>query len=299
MRRSILVAHVLLAALVGLTLRTGARPAASAAMFLGALGLMELFYLFRLSKSPNRTACSGIAAVLWGFLILWELWTTQLNLANPILVPPPEDVFHVFRTAWPLMLRGVFSSLELLAVGFALSLVLGIGLGLAAGWLAPLGDVLIPIARVLSPIPPIIYSPYIVALAPTFRAASATILVLGIFWPTFMNMAGRVRGIDRRILDTARTMNLGAGAMIWHVLLPYVTPGIFAGLRVSLSTSFLLLTIAEMMGAASGMGYFIKNYSDYGNYTNVAAGIILVGLVVTLLNLLIGVMERRFVKWRS
>ena len=114
-----------------------------------------------------------------------------------------------------------------------------------------------------------------------------------------MNMAGRVKAIDRRILDTARTMNVSGPTMIFRVLLPYVTPGIFAGLRVSLSTSFLLLTVAEMSGAASGMGYFIKNYSDYANYTNVAAGIILVGIVVTLLNRLLTALERRCVRWRE
>lgn len=291
--------HVLLALLAALVLRPGGFASAPPAAFLTAAALIEGLYLLRWARSPNRAACSGVAALIWGLLIVWEIATTRTGSANPILVPAPEDVFYVFWTARALMLRGVVSSLGLLAVGFAVSLTLGVTLGLAAGWFRTPGDVLMPIARVLSPIPPVIYSPYIVALMPTFRSAAAAILILGIFWPTFMNMAGRVKAIDRRILDTARTMNVSGPTMIFRVLLPYVTPGIFAGLRVSLSTSFLLLTVAEMSGAASGMGYFIKNYSDYANYTNVAAGIILVGIVVTLLNRLLTALERRCVRWRE
>ena len=46
------------------------------------------------------------------------------------------------------------------------------------------------------------------------------------------------------------------------------------------------------------MGYFIKNYSDYANYTNVVAGIILVGIVVSVLNLVIGQMEKHLIRWK-
>ena len=87
--------------------------------------------------------------------------------------------------------------------------------------------------------------------------------------------------------------------MIFRVMLPYLFPGIMSGLHVTLSTSFLLLTMAETMGASSGLGYFIKNYSDYANYTNVIAGIILIGLVVSLLNALLSFAEKRLVRWKE
>ena len=57
--------------------------------------------------------------------------------------------------------------------------------------------------------------------------------------------------------------------------------------------------MAEMMGASSGLGYFIKNYSDYANYTNVIAGIILIGIVVSLLNALLSYSEKKLVRWKE
>lgn len=52
-----------------------------------------------------------------------------------------------------------------------------------------------------------------------------------------------------------------------------------------------------MMGAHSGLGYFIRNFADYANYTNVLAGILLVALVITLLNRAVTALETRLVRW--
>ena len=297
-RRYLPLVHVLLAVLVLLVLLPGGTASLPPWMFLGAVALTEGLYLLRFRRSSDGAAPSLLIAIFWTLLLLWETYTTRLGLANIILVPTPEDVFHVFLTHRSLMIRGIFSSLQLLSLGFAIGLTAGVGLGLTAGWFPLPRDVLAPVARVMSPIPPIVYSPYVVALMPSFRSAAVVILVLGIFWPTFMNMMAQAQALDRRIIDAARMMNVSGAEMVFRILLPSVTPGLFSGLRVSLSTSFLLLTMAEMTGAASGLGYFIKNYSDYANYTNVVAGIFLVGAVVTALNGVIGAVERRVVRWK-
>lgn len=196
------------------------------------------------------------------------------------------------------MLEGVFSSMELLIVGFAVSLTAGVGLGLFIGWIPRLSNMFYPIVKVLAPIPSVVYTPYIIAIMPTFRSASAMVIILGLFFPTLMQMIHRVHTIDPQIVNSARAMNVGTRDMVLRVFLPYMIPGVIGGLRVSLSTSFMILVIAEMMGATSGLGYFIKNYADFANYTNVIAGIILVGVVVTILNGVITLIQKKFVKWK-
>lgn len=153
-------------------------------------------------------------------------------------------------------------------------------------------------ARVLSPIPAIIYAPYLIALMPSFRSASAAVIVIGIFWPTFLQMVNRVLSLDSRIVDSALVLGLRRRELLFEVFLPWLLPGILSGLRTSLSSAFMLLTLAEMMGAHSGLGYFIRNFADYGNYTNVLAGILLVALVITLLNSALSVLERHLIRWR-
>ena len=269
-------------------------------MFLAAIALIESLYLARIYREPQRCAAlSVITSLVLMLLFAWELAAVNLKIANPILLPPPGEVFEVFADCRALMFKGVFSSLALLGFSMSTALVSGVILGLAVGLNRFLRDIFLPIAKVLSPVPPIIYSPYAVAVMPTFRGAAALIIVLGIFWPTFMGIINRASAMDRRIADSARALGLSPAEMIFHVMLPYLFPGIMSGLHVTLSTSFLLLTMAEMMGASSGLGYFIKNYSDYANYTNVIAGIILIGIVVSLLNALLSFAEKRLVKWKE
>lgn len=257
--------------------------------------LAVLHSLFR-GRSP-RTA-GDIGAILFLALLVWQVCTTRLGMGHIILTPTPEAVFSVFREQWALMLRGVGSSLSLLGIGFAISIPLGTALGLWAGWNPRLRGTLVPMARVLSPIPAIIYAPYLIALMPSFRSASATVLVIGIFWPTFLQMVGRVASLDGAIIDSARVLGLSQRELLFQVFLPWVFPGVLSGLRSSLSSAFMLLTLAEMMGARSGLGYFIRNFADYANYTNVVAGIILVALVITLLNRGVTALERRLIRWR-
>lgn len=300
MRRALIATQLFFAALTALIVHNHGGSFAESRMFLAAIALIESLYLARIYREPRRCAAlSVITSLVLMLLFAWELAAVNLKIANPILLPPPGEVFEVFADCRALMFKGVFSSLALLGFSMSTALVSGVILGLAVGLNRFQRDIFLPIAKVLSPVPPIIYSPYAVAVMPTFRGAAALIIVLGIFWPTFMGIINRASAMDRRIADSARALGLSPAEMIFHVMLPYLFPGIMSGLHVTLSTSFLLLTMAEMMGASSGLGYFIKNYSDYANYTNVIAGIILIGIVVSLLNALLSFAEKRLVKWKE
>lgn len=255
--------------------------------------------VIRCLRQPSRARAAGdIGAVLFLFLLVWQVYASRLGLGHPILTPTPEAVFFVFWTQRRLMIQGIVSSLTLLLTGFGIALPLGTVLGLWAGWSLRLRSSLVPMARVLSPIPAIIYAPYLIALMPSFRSASAAVIVIGIFWPTFLQMVNRVLSLDSRIVDSALVLGLRRRELLFEVFLPWLLPGILSGLRTSLSSAFMLLTLAEMMGAHSGLGYFIRNFADYGNYTNVLAGILLVALVITLLNSALSVLERHLIRWR-
>lgn len=282
---SYMISHLLLIALVITVLMPGQKEVESPVPFLVAIGLFELVFIaLAIVKRGHFRYGGDIMCILWGFFLFWEVMTTQLDRSHPVLIPAPENVFHVFATRYPELLEGVMYSLQLLFVGGLLGIAVGTMLGLFVGWMPRLRDVFYPIAQVLAPISPIIYAPYLVAMMPTFRSASMLIIFLGVFLPLFLNTILRVGAIEQRILDSACVLGVKGPAMVTKILLPYLFPGIISGLKVTLTTSITMLTFAEMMGATSGMGYFIINYAHYANYTNVVAGILLVGVVVTLLN---------------
>jgi len=291
---AIVISHILLTVLVVVVLLPSGKPTVSPAAMLCAVALAECYYLYQLLRSKIAARIvSELVCILWCFLLLWETMVTKFNMMQPVLFPAPENVFNVFATQYPVMLSGIVSSLSLLTAGLLLGIGLGVFLGLFAGSSVHLSGVFSPIAQLFAQIPPIIYSPYLVAIMPTFRSASALVIFLGIFFPTFLNMVLRVRRIEPKIVDTARTMGLRGSALVFKVFLPYVLPEVIGRLKITLSTSIMLLLFAEMMGATSGMGYYIVNYVHYANYTNVVAGIILVGLVITLLNKVVDVIQQK------
>lgn len=302
--RALVVAHVLLAALIAVAVfaekqRPTVRPFTS--MLVG-LAVIELIFLLSYRKNAKtgvaKSSRCDIIIFVWMLLIAWELCTSVLNIAHPVLVPCPENVFDTFREQWHEMLLNVAYSMELLSIGFVSGMVLSVLLGLVAGWIPRLRNFAYPIANVMAPIPAVVFSPYLVALMPSFRSASVLVIILGVFWPTFLTTINRVESMDARIRDSARMLNLSDWDMIWRVLLPYVIPGIVSGLKVSVTTSLLMLNFAELMGAAHGMGYYIQNSITYANYTHAVAGIFCIAIVVTVLNRLVTAFQKKAIIWR-
>ena len=267
-----------------------------------AIGIMECLFMFFAFKGKKKTGNFGtgpsdIISLVWIFMILWEVFTSVLNLAHPVLVPAPENVFYVFYEQWKTMLLNISYSLRLLIGGMALGLGGAIILGLFCGWNKRLKAFSYPIANVLAPIPAIVISPYLVAIMPSFRSASLVVVFLGVFWPQFLGIINRIGSIEPEILDSARMMKLSQPVMLFRVILPYIIPGILTGLKVTMTTSVLMLNFAELMGATHGMGYYIQNSIVYANYTRAVAGIIVIGVVVTILGSIVGWIQKRFIKW--
>ena len=286
--------HLLFLVLVFLILQPSVEGTKSYTAFLIIVIAVEAALL----ANRKKKAAIDIGIIVFVALILWEYITAKVGVKDAMLYPAPENVFNIFVTDYEKILEGVGSSLRLMGLAFALALFFGVGLGLIVGLSDRLSSTVMPIVRVISPIPPIIYSPYAVALLPSFRAASIFVITMTIFWSIFMNMVLSVRQIDRKIMDSAKTLNLNQSSMILHVLLPYSLPGIINSVSVSVSTSFLVLTAAEMIGATSGLGWYIKYNADFANFTPVIAGIFVIGVVVTVLNALISLVKRLLIRWR-
>ena len=286
--------HLLFLVLVFLILQPSVEGTKSYTAFL----IIAIAVEAALLANWKKKAAIDIGIIVFVALILWEYITAKVGVKDAMLYPAPENVFNIFVTDYEKILEGVGSSLRLMGLAFALALFFGVGLGLIVGLSDRLSSTVMPIVRVISPIPPIIYSPYAVALLPSFRAASIFVITMTIFWSIFMNMVLSVRQIDRKIMDSARTLNLNQSSMILHVLLPYSLPGIINSVSVSVSTSFLVLTAAEMIGATSGLGWYIKYNADFANFTKVIAGIFVIGVVVTVLNALISLVKRLLIRWR-
>ena len=298
-RVSLILAHAALLILVAVVLLVPKQRPTVREPYAMLVGLAVIEGLFWVQYRRKKTGgYCDIILFVWVLFLIWELATSVLHIAHPVLIPCPENVFDTFREQGGQLALNVLYSMELLCVGFGAGMVLAVGLGLIAGWIPRLREFAYPIANVMAPIPAIVFSPYLVALMPSFRSASVMVIILGVFWPNFLGTINRVNSIEARILDSARMLNLSNTAMITQVLLPYVLPGVVAGLKVSVTTSLLMLNFAELMGATHGMGYYVQNSITYANYTHAVAGICCIGIVVTVLNQLVNLIQKKAIIWK-
>ena len=288
---------VLFAALLGLAIfYPKTADTVSIAAFVTAIVIVEIIYFVQYFRTRKKSA-SDIASVIYAFLILWEL-VVDLGFSHPVLVPSPERVFGIFYTNRMDMLEGLVSSMAILIQGIGLAMIIGVFGGLFVGYIDRVREAVLPVTKVISTIPPLVYTPYVVAVMPTFRAASIFVIFSAVFWPTFMSMTSRVGSVDKKIIDSAKTMNVNVPTMLFRIILPYSLPDVIGRLSMSLTSAMLCLTGAEMLGASAGLGYFVKKYSDYADYTRVIAGIIFIAIVVTVLNILVTLLQKKVIKWK-
>lgn len=294
----ILIVTVFAGISAGLSFIEGKADISEKWVYLIILSLIWVYYTIRLIVSKGEHN-PDTAIIIYGILIAWDIFFRILGKGNPVLSPPLESVFQVFWNDRSMILDGILHSFMILFTGFSIALVFGNVLGLIVGWTRRLNDDFTPIAKILSPIPPMVYTPYLIALMPTFTSASIAVIGIGMFWPVFLGMINRVNSMNRRIIDSAKAMNVNTFTMLFKVILPYSIPSIVGSLKIQLSTIFMILIMAEMIGATTGLGFFIKKYSDYADYTRVLAGIFVVGAVITLLNTLLTFAEIKLIKWKN
>ena len=258
---------------------------------------IEILFLLQLANSKKSRAVKDMAASVNIFLFAWELAVSRLNLLPFIFIPAPENVFDIFVSDWKTILLGFFSSMELIIAGLFLSVISSVILGTLVGYNKRLTNAVYPIAKALSTVPALIYTPYIVLIMPTFKLASLTVIFLSIFWGSFMGSINNTAFVEKKIINAAKVLNLSTPTILFKIIIPFNLPRYINTLPIHLATSLMTLTVAEMLGADSGMGYYVRVSLNYANYTKAIAGIIFIGFVVTLLNILIQESKKRLVKW--
>jgi NitT/TauT family transport system permease protein len=283
-----------------LALPSGAK--AHSAYLAGLIAIIWVIFINArmFGKNSEKVIVFGDALfVVYIFLLLWELATSKFVWLDKFLYPTPGAVIKLFIEDMPNLLKGLASSAGLLAGGFSLALLAAIPMGLYFGYKRRLKLAAKPFAKILGPIPPIVYIPYAIAVLPTFRAASIFIIFLGAFWPIFINTLNGVSDIDKKIMDSARMLNLSDRRMLLNVILPGSISAIMSGATIGLSFSFILLTSAEMIGATTGMGWYVKYFSDFADYPRVIVGILFIGIVVTIITFFFDKLEKYLLRWRK
>jgi len=267
-------------------------------MFVGIMQLLFWMRVFILKDVRKAIVLGDIVFLVLLFVLAWELAAAKFGVLNRFLYPTPGEVIKLFIAEIPDLISAFLSSITILAAGYLLGAAVGIALGLIVGWNRRLYDIAQPITKMLAAIPPIVYIPYAIAIFPTFKLSSIFVIFIGSFWPIFTNTLSGVLDLDRKIIDSARAINVSNKNMLLHIILPGTIPSIMSGATIGLLFSFILLTSAEMIGATNGMGWYVKYFSDFADYKRVIIGIVFMGIVVSCIKFFFEKLEKYLLRWR-
>ena len=96
-------------------------------------------------------------------------------------------------------------------------------------------------------------------------------------WPTAINTAVGVASVNQDLVNVSKVLQLGRMQHVRHIVLPAAVPMIFTGLRLSLSTAWMVLIAAEMLSQNPGLGKFV--WDEFQNGNNNSLGRIMVAVL--------------------
>jgi len=252
-----------------------------------------------LSKTLSTAFRKSIALII--FFALWQILPT-VGIINRQFIPPIGDILvelGKLAGTGEIFLH-VGASMSRAIEGFALSVVVGIPLGfLLAGWFKTFQELLDPLLQVFSQINPFTLFPIFILFFGIGEIAKVAIIFWVAIWPVLFNTINGVKTIDPLLIKGARGMATPKLALFYKVVLPGAAPLIFAGIKSSIGTAFLMLIAAEMIGASKGLGFMILNAENNYNIKKLYAGaftIAVLGIAVTKLVVLI---EKHVITWKD
>ena len=232
-----------------------------------------------------------------GIIAFYVLLTDVFHVLSDFLFPSLWTVICLIPDYIGQLLVGLKSSLILLVSSYVLAVVAAIAAGTLIGLKAPLRKNLTPYINAFSAIPVPLLTPYAINLFPTFKLASIFLIWLAAFWVILGTTIGAVMSIDKRYLENAATLELPRMTRLFRVILPAASPTILTGCSIALTLSFMMLAVAEMFGADSGMAFFIQYYSDFARFDLVLLGFIFISVVLVLIMMLFDKLKARILHW--
>ena len=234
----------------------------------------------------------GLAA----FLGVW-LAASMSGYVPRQFLPTPFEVLaratHLVTTpfAGATLLMHLARSLERYAYGVALAASIGVPLGLAMGLYRWLDDIVTPVFDGLRFIAPIAWVPFAALWFGTGIGGPIMIIFSGAFPPCLINAYRGARFVERRYIEAAQMLGTNSLRTIAEVLLPASLPSIIAGLRVGAGLGWQSLVGAELIVASAGVGYMIVQGQSNISTPTVMAGMLAIGLVGLLIDVVLRQME--------
>ncbi|HKP61889.1 MAG TPA: ABC transporter permease subunit [Polyangiales bacterium] len=247
--------------------------------------------------SWQRRAAPWIAPL--ALLAGWEL-ASRTGLLPPVLLPAPFEVLRAAVTATERggLLAHLGVSALRAAAGLLVGASVGLVLGLATGLSRKLQLLLDTPLQMLRAVPPLSLVPLVILWFGLGEAAKLFIVAVAVVFPVYLNTFHGVRSVDPQLIEMARMYRVSGPALYREIILPGALPSILVGLRFALGLSWLVLIVAETIGATQGLGYVAMNAREFMQMDVLVLTIVLWALLGKAADLLARRLEERLLPWQ-
>lgn len=235
-----------------------------------------------------------------GLILLWQL-LLMAGFGDRRFIPAPTDIAARF---WVLIENGELAyntGVTLLRVfaGFFVGAIPAVAMGLLMAMFKPVRIFFDPLIATLFPIPKIALMPLLLLALGFGNASKIALVAIAVFFPVIVNTYVGASNIEKIYWDVAKNYGASQTVMFTRIVFFGALPMIFAGLRIALAVSFIVLVAAEFVATKSGIGYMIWNSWELLQVDIMFVGIVTIGVLGLVTSALFQELERKVIPWKA
>jgi NitT/TauT family transport system permease protein len=235
-----------------------------------------------------------------GLIALWQV-LLMAGIGDRRFIPAPSDIVVRY---WELIANGELATNTLATLwrvfaGFVIGSVPGIVVGLLMAMFRPVRIFFDPLIASLFPIPKIALMPLLLLVFGFGDASKIALVVIAVFFPVVVNTYVGAANIERIYWDVAKNYGASQSMIFRRIVFFGALPMIFAGLRIALAVSFIVLVAAEFVATKVGIGYMIWNSWELLQVDVMFVGIVTVGVVGLIATVILQEIERKVIPWKT
>ena len=256
-------------------------------------------------RTPGEGSALTISVVTIVSLFVAWFVVTHFGWIKPLFLPKPATVFEQFvdyltgaandKPLWDHFVASMFRVFS----AFVLACLTAIPVGIAMGMSRVARGIFDPPIEFYRPLPPLSYLPLIIIWFGIDEMPKILLIYLACFAPLALAARSGMRSASQEQMHAAYSMGASYWQVIRHVVLPSALPEILVGMRIAIGFGWTTLVAAEMVAAHTGLGQMVLNASNFLRTDIVIMGIIVIGIVAYLFDLLMRWVERVVVPWKG
>lgn len=246
----------------------------------------------------NSKANLPAAILVFALLMVWQGAAMGIDAAY-ILPSPVQVVVRLYELRGPLLTAHLPATMEVVAIGLAISIVLGLGLAVVMDMSETMEKALYPLIIASQTIPTTALAPLFVLWFGYSIWSKVLVTVLMTFFPITITVFDGFKSVKTEMEELLFTFGADRRQIFWKLKVPAVLPFFFSAIKMAVPLSIIGAAIGEWLGAQNGLGYFSRRMMTQLDGAGVFAPILLLSVAAMVFVALVSALERRLVHWRS